>query len=235
MTPDVLFASKEEWKTHLLKDHRSVEFWVCFACPDGTKYQDESAFIAHVQASHCDTIPADKIESLQIISKRSVPETMECCPLCDWPSPQGGDVDREALVDHIAEEVHSFSLRSLPWAPDDLVESNERIQYSIATVQDWLMKSGQPSVAAQSMAPLTNSSKKSPQHYFDLNPYFSEPEGRSSSLDGHSNKTIEDELAKESDEDLEGKPELLDWESGKVHLTQPSEHISKKKILNFSR
>lgn len=47
---------------------------------------------------------------LTSVCKRSAPVQMTSCPFCNE-----GKLDKEMLLDHVAEEVHAFSLRALPW------------------------------------------------------------------------------------------------------------------------
>ncbi|PYH38816.1 uncharacterized protein BO87DRAFT_298929, partial [Aspergillus neoniger CBS 115656] len=63
-------------------------------------------------------IKPHQIQMLVSAWRRKTPVTVGSCPLCGLT-----DLDAEAVVNHVAEHLHSFSLKSLPWAPGDS-ESN---------------------------------------------------------------------------------------------------------------
>jgi len=195
--PEILYNTKEAWKTHLLEDHESTESWVCFACIDAVQFDQEDAFIAHTLQVHHNTIPRDQIPALKSICRRSTTAEISSCPLCTWPTVGDGEVDREALVNHIAEHVHAFSLRSLPWAPgDDEHKDDKRIEYSAAKVQEWLEKYELSMESTQEIPPLVKTEKPSVPHYFDLNEYFAENTESSSDSGSVSNDTMKRELEK---------------------------------------
>jgi hypothetical protein len=199
--PEILYITKEAWKTHLLENHQSVEFWVCLACVDAVQFDQEDAFVAHTLQEHHDTISKDQISTLKPVCKRSAPAEISSCPLCTWPTAEDGEVDRGALIDHIAEDVHAFSLRSLPWAPDDVEhESEERIGNSAAKVQAWLTKHELSLTATQEIPPLVKAEKPSVPHYFDLNKYFSENGEGDSGSETDSNDTMKRELKRLQEE-----------------------------------
>ncbi|RSL76302.1 hypothetical protein CEP51_010085 [Fusarium floridanum] len=167
--PEILYITKEAWKAHLLEDHRNVKSWVCFACVDAVQFDEEDAFVTHTLQEHHDAISKDQIPTLKSICSRSVPAEISSCPLCPWPTEKDGEVDKGALIDHIAEEVHAFSLRSLPWGSD---------------------------AATQETPPLTKAEKPPLPHYFDTNKYFAENMDGSSSSGTDSNDTMQRELKK---------------------------------------
>jgi len=174
---DVLYTTKEAWKTHLTEDHRSTNYWVCLPCGGDTQLPTEADFISHTKQEHQETILEDQIPLLVPISRRSVPADITACPLCDaWSSKDSGEVDREALIDHIAEEIHAFSLRALPWPPeDDEVWNAERAGVAVLTVQDWLMRWNLTHPDAKEHLPYNNQPKMLDSfHYFRSHPYFAE-------------------------------------------------------------
>ncbi|RTE68881.1 hypothetical protein BHE90_016738 [Fusarium euwallaceae] len=193
--PETLYITKEAWKAHLLEDHRNVKSWVCFACVDAVRFDREDAFVTHTLQEHHGAISKDQIPTLKSICSRSVPAEISSCPLCPWPTEKDGEVDKGALIDHIAEEVHAFSLRSLPWGSDDEHETKGRIEYGAAKVRDWLSLA-----AAQETPPLPKAEKPSLPHYFDINKYFAENVDGSSSSGPDSNDTMQSELKKLQEE-----------------------------------
>ncbi|GLB04923.1 hypothetical protein AtubIFM57258_010949 [Aspergillus tubingensis] len=68
--------------------------------------------------THSAGIKPQHIQMLVSAWRRKTPITIGSCPLCG-PT----DLDADAVLNHVAEHLHSFSLRSLPWAPGDS-ESN---------------------------------------------------------------------------------------------------------------
>ncbi|KAL4985725.1 hypothetical protein BDW68DRAFT_198581 [Aspergillus falconensis] len=138
--PDVLFNTKEAWKRHILKDHCSLTYWVCFACCGRYQFNNEEAFVQHTKSDHATTISPDEIPVLAGLSKKTTPAKVRRCPLCNWPTEEGLEVGKDDLLNHIAKEIHSFSLRALPWADDNGEESDERVYSSSEKVYEWLLK-----------------------------------------------------------------------------------------------
>ncbi|KAJ5208733.1 hypothetical protein N7449_003112 [Penicillium cf. viridicatum] len=198
--PHVLFNTKEAWRQHILKDHSSLTYWICFACGDGSQFNDKSAFVQHTKSNHAATIPPDQIPVLCGISKKITPTGLERCPLCNWPEEEGVMMEKDVLLNHIAKEIHSFSLRALPWADDNGQESDERICDSSEKVYEWLIQSEIPG----------NSGKERPtreerfwhSQHFQQNPYFASSSKASSSsgLDSNGSRGNElEELRKEGE------------------------------------
>jgi hypothetical protein len=194
---DMFYTTKEAWKTHLVEDHRSTEYWVCFPCGGGVQLPTEAAFIAHTKQEHLETILEDQIPLLAPMSKRLIPTDITACSLCNaWPPKELGGVDREALINHIAEEVHAFSLRALPWPPDDdEAGSEEWGSDAMQTVQDWLMRWDLTYPDATERPPYNRQQKThDPSHYFRSHPYFAENCGDDSSSRGDSDDSAASHL-----------------------------------------
>lgn len=204
--PDVLFNTKEAWRQHMLKDHSSMTYWICFACDDGSQFNNKNAFVQHTKSNHAATIPPDQIPILVDLSKRTAPTEIRRCPLCNLSEEEGVEVDKEALINHIAKEIHSFSLRALPWADDNGQESDERIRDSSETVYEWLIKNKIQE----------NPSKERPPHetrvwhseYFQQNAYFAGSSKASSLSEPDSCRSRENDL-----EELRKMGDLFDHES----------------------
>ncbi|KAL9618681.1 MAG: hypothetical protein Q9160_006648 [Pyrenula sp. 1 TL-2023] len=192
--PDVLFTTKESWKQHLLKEHRNFEYWICFACGDGTQIPSEETFVQHVRARHTATVKPEQIPILSNVSKRSAPVAIQSCPMCDWPNGEEEKVDENALLDHIAKEVHSFSLRALPWADYNGQESNEMIDYSSRKVEAWLVRNKLSEHVVEERP--FHESRICVSDYFRHNPYFAGSSAASSFSDLQSDGSWEEELEK---------------------------------------
>ena len=116
------------------------------------------------------------------------------CPLCNWPDGEEGEVDKDVLLDHIAKDIHSFSLLALPWADDNGQETDERINYSADKVYDWLIKnklSENPDKERPSREKKVYTSE-----YFQRNAYFADSSVASSSSELESVTSLEEELKK---------------------------------------
>lgn len=118
-----------------------MTYWICSACGDGSQFKDKKAFVEHLKSSHTATILPDQIPILVDLSEKNTPAEMPRCPLCSWPE-EGLEVDKDALLNHIAREIHAFSLRALPWADNNGQESDERIHASSEKVFKWLVDNG---------------------------------------------------------------------------------------------
>lgn len=206
--PHVLFNTKEAWRQHILKDHSSLTYWICFACGDGSQFNDKSAFLQHTKLNHAPTILPDQIPVLCDLSKKTTPTGLDRGPLCNWPEEEGVMVEKDVLLNHIAKEIHSFSLRALPWADDNGQESDERIRDSSEKVYEWLIQNEIPG----------NSGNERPSHgervwlsqNFQQNPYFASSSKASSSSGPDSNGSRGnelEELRKEGDSVVHGSSE----------------------------
>ncbi|KAM0264283.1 hypothetical protein ACHAQJ_000772 [Trichoderma viride] len=139
----VIFPSKEEWMEHLNRDHENDDYWVCKDCLDCPEFHTEELFDAHISKYHCMHNRRD-IPRLMFESGRPFPIQLTSCPMCAWPTAKDGKVTKRELINHIAEELRSFSLRSLPWSPYEDHEDAEQIDRIAAEVRDWLTKNNLP-------------------------------------------------------------------------------------------
>jgi hypothetical protein len=99
------------------------------------------------------------------------------------------------VLDHIAEHVHAFSLRALPWAPDVVHETEAGIQKAAAKVEPWLTMHNLTSqtLTAIEFSTQTPASSSPVTHYFNTHDYFAE-DSENSSCSTASDGTIEREL-----------------------------------------
>ncbi|OJZ81317.1 hypothetical protein ASPFODRAFT_222994 [Aspergillus luchuensis CBS 106.47] len=119
--PERNYHTKDLWLSHMSTDHGSFPHWVCLACNESSErptFYEESAFTKHLDETHSTGIKPHQIQMLVSAWRRKTPVTVGSCPLCGLT-----DLDVEAVLNHVAEHLHSFSLKSLPWAPGDS-ESN---------------------------------------------------------------------------------------------------------------
>lgn len=115
--PEVLYTRRLGWMQHVEKDHPHC--WECVPCrtPGHAPllFASVDDFLSHTRQLHGDSIAESQHETLVAASTRIVPLGISQCPLCD----ETGEGDADALFDHIAEHIHSFSLYSLPWPKDE--------------------------------------------------------------------------------------------------------------------
>ncbi|KAI8686068.1 hypothetical protein NCS55_00281300 [Fusarium keratoplasticum] len=119
-----LYATREEWIKHIRSKHNE-ERWVCDDCIFESDQDDEFIFDnqelweIHMRSLH--SCPDDRLTLLCSMSKRKLVELAEC-PLCKRPCGHS----RPDEDDHIAEHLHSWALRALPWDlnPDDEASSD---------------------------------------------------------------------------------------------------------------
>ncbi|UNI19460.1 hypothetical protein JDV02_005642 [Purpureocillium takamizusanense] len=105
-----------------MNSQHSKERWVCDECTFESAQDDEFIFDnqqrweSHMRSSH--QCSDDLLTFLGSMSKRTLSELAEC-PLCKRP-PRRMRPDQD---DHIAEHLHSWALRALPWnlSPNDEV------------------------------------------------------------------------------------------------------------------
>ncbi|KAK4159908.1 hypothetical protein QBC43DRAFT_121465 [Cladorrhinum sp. PSN259] len=112
--PLQLYVTRKEWTRHMREEHEVTKYWLCSACLDPTRFDVESHFRTHLQTQHEDVVLEDQIPTFVSMSTYMSPPSFTCCPLCP-PQQDGEEVDTDALLNHTAEHVHSFSLQSLPW------------------------------------------------------------------------------------------------------------------------
>lgn len=102
---------------HVEKEHQQC--WQCPPCTVPGKaprvFPTVDGLISHLADAHCDTIGEAQHSTIVANAARPVPSGTSSCPLCD----STGSADSSELLDHIAEHIHSFALRSLPWAKDE--------------------------------------------------------------------------------------------------------------------
>ncbi|KAH0530799.1 hypothetical protein TsFJ059_005383 [Trichoderma semiorbis] len=121
-TPDRLFVTRAEWDQHTRNDHQKC--WQCLPCTTVGKaplvFPSVEAFMEHIRVVHSSTINEEQYSTLIPESAIPVPAGISCCPLCN----SNGPADSPVLLNHIAEHLHSFALRSLPWPGREFLHTN---------------------------------------------------------------------------------------------------------------
>ena len=172
---NVLYITRETWSSHIKEDHSLSTFWECLVCDDGSKFREIQDFETHVAEYHRDTITFSDLTVLGDMSlRRSSPE-LTACPLCNWAYEQTMPPSQDTLLEHIAEHIHSFSLRSLPWATEVSEHEQGRFAHSARKVNQWL------SIEDNEIPPYKEASEVVLiDNYFMHNDYFAESVGVSS-------------------------------------------------------
>ncbi|KAK4169927.1 hypothetical protein QBC43DRAFT_306852 [Cladorrhinum sp. PSN259] len=121
-TPNILYATRKVWRHHIETHHGSSRSWECLACvgdQSSKRFLSLDEFTAHVRAQHGETITEQQIATLQDTCCIVSPPSFELCPLCRCrpAGPDGGlTLDPTAILDHVGDCIHDFSLKALPWA-----------------------------------------------------------------------------------------------------------------------
>ncbi|KPM43901.1 hypothetical protein AK830_g2585 [Neonectria ditissima] len=135
--PGVFYRTKDAWKTHLFKGHHPDDMtWKCIRCPGSAPFEHVDLFVSHMLQNHAEDLEYTP-SGYMSASKWAAPGGITSCPLCPLSCEDGTDITPKALLDHIAEEVHAFSLKSLPWEFDGLSDSQTQTK-SNELVLAWL-------------------------------------------------------------------------------------------------
>ena len=160
--------------SHVFQEHTSSQHWECFACDGASRFFNVEEFRTHTRDCHRETISEAQIETLVDVCSRKTSPDIASCPLCPWADDLGGNIDHKALLDHVAEHIHSFSLRSLPWASATNEEDKPRFDRSVERVRTWF--TGWPMAeGGQEYHPVyTKHDTQKSEDYFRQNEYFAE-------------------------------------------------------------
>lgn len=118
--PETLYLTRKEWTKHM-EDHGTSKYWLCTACLEPIKFENEDHFLQHLRAQHGEGISSDEFSSIADICSYTVIRGFSSCPLClpgtgfNSERDEGQEFDRAAVLNHVAEHLHTFSLYSLPW------------------------------------------------------------------------------------------------------------------------
>jgi hypothetical protein len=148
-------------------------------CADGVRHKDKSCLSDHVQEKHAEHVSVDQIPTLLDASLQTVSTVDLCCPLC----PRVEAAETRFSLDHIAEHIHSFSLLSLPWAPDAPVVASHVVAEASSKVVPWLGLKNHPVAGPDSTdaAVAQNSTTDETSLYFQTEDYFAENDSMRSS------------------------------------------------------
>jgi len=166
----------------MFNDHDMSSTWECDICGEAERYSSESDFVTHLTEIHQGAIPADQIPLfLEMCCKKTV-EEISTCPLCSWAEDADYTASNTQLLEHVAEHIHAFALRSLPWAPDKDEDDRATFEKAFAKVEDWFAKINPEAEGSgyKSSLPVIGADGKR-DDYFHAHEYFAES-SRASSL-----------------------------------------------------
>ena len=188
-----------------------LEYWECLLCGDTPIFESQQAFTDHILQSHSETISPNQIPMLVSSLKYSVPVDIDSCPLCQYADTGQDEIDRDNLLDHIAEHIHDFSIRALPWPSNDketgpshlsrsrvsdwdlgnttqdLMEKHNYVEsLSVSTVEydQWYQEWISKLRLQEDLHPGMQSDEVLRSNYFDNNQYFNETSNTQSSAEG---------------------------------------------------
>ncbi|KAK6524506.1 hypothetical protein TWF281_011413 [Arthrobotrys megalospora] len=140
--PFRFYLTRKDWENHINTEHG--QSWNCFVCKqlgEFAEFHEETSITHHLRTIHGDTVDIDEIPMFVSASQCSklLTETI-VCPLCPG---SGSDED---IINHIAQCVHDFSLRSLPlpletdkkedYFADDSEKSNSQNTVSSSLIEE---------------------------------------------------------------------------------------------------
>jgi len=134
------WAEDQAWKKHMEEVHESDDYWEC--CQGSQRFGEEEMFISHLKQFH-QVVSSEDIKEFFVENCRMSDFPLDkSCPLCPWLPGEHMEVDRDSLLNHIAEHIHSFSLYALPWAETSEEEEKageKRFRTSVQEVSEWLL------------------------------------------------------------------------------------------------
>jgi TPR repeat protein len=110
-----LFTTKDEWMNHTT-NHHSIERWVCDECTFRDDLDEEPVFDnaddweQHMSECHKEKCDGHQLALLSSLCRRRLTQLTEC-PLCK----RSTGLVRPDKDEHIAEHLHEWALRALPW------------------------------------------------------------------------------------------------------------------------
>jgi hypothetical protein len=123
---------------HIQSDH-STTTWTCMMCSLSETFPKSESFAEHINLVHRETVLSDEIPAILSMCQLSSPWTVSLCPLCRWADAEPGrPVEPNSLLEHVAEHLHSFSLRSLPWPP--LSEESNKATFTNSVGESYFNK-----------------------------------------------------------------------------------------------
>ena len=134
--PDVMYVTRNAWAQHMNRDHGGLKVWECMLCDLSTQFDSLESLESHLTCQHPGALR--EIRPFAEACMTTTSPQVVSCPLCSWAEDQTEPIDTETLIDHIAEHVHAFSLRSLPWASTIDKAGGEGDTRPDAEIENWI-------------------------------------------------------------------------------------------------
>lgn len=213
--PGTLFAEKSAWLDHMFTDHIASASWVCDICGNTETFTTESDSITHLTDLHQDAIPADQVTLFAELCYKRTTAEISSCPLCSWAEDADGYITNEQLLEHVAEHIHSFALRSLPWAPDKDDHDRNTFERAFEKVEDWFAKCNPDAESSGYKSKLPSAElRENADNYFLTHEYFGESSRASSLAPTLSSVGWDDDVDEDEDESEEHSQSALSFDSG---------------------
>ncbi|KAH8800614.1 hypothetical protein F5884DRAFT_529396 [Xylogone sp. PMI_703] len=185
--PNQMYVSRLYWTNHIRNNHATFKYWQCIICEGEQRFTEVDSFLEHTKNKHGSVITDDQASILEEISFYTGPRDLAECPLCSWANSQKF-LDQDALLNHVAEHVHLFSLMSLPWHHS---KNEDHPQDSTKKVDEWFkrwptLEQGfeyKPISIAGQNSSQNSSTRADYNEYFDKNDYFADDSNYSSAAD----------------------------------------------------
>ena len=131
-----MYVTRNAWAQHMNNDHGGLKVWECMLCDLSTQFYSLESLESHLTCQHPGALREVRPFAEACMTTTS-PQVVSC-PLCSWAEDLTEPIDTETLIDHIAEHVHAFSLRSLPWASTIDRSCGEEVTRPDAQIEDWM-------------------------------------------------------------------------------------------------
>lgn len=101
----------------MANDHGGSSQWACQLCSQKSIYltfKQSNELANHLREKHSKGIKPTQIPTLISAWESRIPLQILRCPICEFQDDEPG-----VALDHVAEHIHVFALRSLPWPPNE--------------------------------------------------------------------------------------------------------------------
>ncbi|KAF5535539.1 ankyrin repeat-containing protein [Fusarium mexicanum] len=153
-TEGTIYIARKDWKSHIFQNHGSSQNWQCLVCKDANRpdlFSDVDSFATHMRSIHQENTSEAQIESLIEMWCITVPPNIPVCPVCLRTEQSFDTINPVAMLDHIGDCIHGFSLRALPWV-ESTIEFDPKTAASIEErVRKWLNGAEEIEIGEESM------------------------------------------------------------------------------------
>lgn len=125
--PDEMYVTTNDLLQHFRTEH-GVRCWICDHCsmqtsdPASFIFETSEEWATHMSNLHHEMLAKIQSSALSKLSTRVMLPPVSC-PLCGYSTSHPSAV----LDNHIAQHLHSFALKSLPWGLEPTSEEDDRL------------------------------------------------------------------------------------------------------------